>query len=91
MTEQRIYSRAELVERLDLGRYIGIAQYAAIRVAREAAAMLLGDERALKKIAEGRGRYSRDPLTHADNTIEDMKAVASAALAGEYPEPEGAP
>jgi hypothetical protein len=36
---------------------------------------------ALRQVAEGKGRFSRDPLTHADNTIEDMKALAIAAIA----------
>ena len=36
---------------------------------------------ALNKIALGEGRYNRDPLTHASNTIEDMKALARAAIA----------
>lgn len=36
---------------------------------------------ALRKIARGEGRFSRDHLTHCENTIEDMKAVADAALA----------
>ncbi len=40
---------------------------------------------ALQKILEGRGRYSRDRLTHAENTIEDMLALARAAL---LPPPE---
>ena len=35
---------------------------------------------ALKEIAEGKGRYSLDPLTHASNTIEDMKKLATDAL-----------
>ena len=35
---------------------------------------------ALEQIAKGEGRYSRDPLTHASNTIEDMTALARAAL-----------
>lgn len=39
-------------------------------------------EQALRQIAKGEGRFSRDPLTHASNTIEDMKALAVAALAG---------
>jgi len=37
----------------------------------------------LKEIAKGEGRYNRDPLTHASNTIEDMQALAIAALRGE--------
>ena len=37
---------------------------------------------ALSEIAEGRGRFSRDPFEHASNTIEDMKAIAVAALQG---------
>lgn len=40
---------------------------------------------ALKKIALGEGRYSRDQLTHASNTIEDMKALARAAIAKAQP------
>jgi hypothetical protein len=36
---------------------------------------------ALAKIAEGAGPYSRDPLTHAANTIDAMKALAVKALA----------
>jgi hypothetical protein len=36
---------------------------------------------ALKQIAKGEGRYSQDPLTHASNTIDDMKELAKAALA----------
>ena len=35
---------------------------------------------ALREIAKGEGRFSRDPLTHASNTIEDMKAIAEAAI-----------
>jgi hypothetical protein len=38
-------------------------------------------EAVLREIAEGRGRFSLDPLTHATNTIEDMKAIALRALA----------
>jgi hypothetical protein len=47
---------------------------------------IVGQRRALAIISEGRGRFSRDPLTHADNTIEDMKAHAAKALVGDYPE-----
>ena len=36
---------------------------------------------ALQQIAEGAGRYSKDPLTHAENCIEDMQAIARAAIA----------
>ena len=35
---------------------------------------------ALRTITKGEGRYSRDPLTHADNTIADLIAVAESAL-----------
>ena len=35
---------------------------------------------ALSEIAEGRGAFSRDPLTHADNCIRDMKQIAESAL-----------
>ncbi len=37
--------------------------------------------RALEEIAEGAGPFSRDPLTHAENCIDDMKERARAALA----------
>jgi len=47
---------------------------------------LEGMKRALERISEGRGRYSRDPLTHAANTIDDMKQTALDALNGKYPE-----
>lgn len=35
---------------------------------------------ALQEIAKGEGRYSTDQLTHASNTIEDMKELALRAL-----------
>lgn len=52
------------------------------------ATTIVGQRQALAKITEGRGRYVRDPLTHAGNVIEDMQAIATRALAGEYPEPD---
>lgn len=36
---------------------------------------------ALREIAKGAGPYSRDPLTHASNTIDAMRAIAKDALA----------
>lgn len=45
---------------------------------------------ALDAISRGDGRYGRDPLTHASNTIEDMKTVAVAALRSSDPEPTAA-
>lgn len=36
---------------------------------------------ALEDIAEGKGPYSRNQLTHAWNCIEEMKATAQAAIA----------
>ena len=36
---------------------------------------------ALHEIAKGRGAYSHDPLSHAENCIEEMKGIAKAALA----------
>ena len=38
---------------------------------------------ALKEISEGSGRFSKDPLRHAENCIEDMKKIAIAALTRE--------
>jgi hypothetical protein len=37
-------------------------------------------QEALSEIEKGEGRYSRDPLTHASNTIEDMRELARAAV-----------
>ncbi len=47
---------------------------------------ILNDERndllaVLKEIAKGEGEFDRDPLKHAENCIEHMKAVADAAIA----------
>lgn len=36
---------------------------------------------ALEEIAKGEGAYSRDPLKHAENTIESMKEIARSAIA----------
>lgn len=36
---------------------------------------------ALAVISHGSGKFSRDPLEHAANCIEEMKAIAEAALA----------
>lgn len=35
---------------------------------------------ALKEIVKGEGAFSRDPLTHATNCIDNMKAIARRAL-----------
>jgi hypothetical protein len=40
-------------------------------------------EAGLREIAKGEGEFSRDPLTHATNTIESMKAIATATLKGQ--------
>lgn len=37
-------------------------------------------EAGLKEIIEGKGAYSRDRLTHAENTIKDMKRIATDIL-----------
>lgn len=36
---------------------------------------------ALKEIAEGKGAFSRDHLTHASNVIDNMKGIAEKAIA----------
>lgn len=36
--------------------------------------------KALKEITKGEGAFSQDRLTHATNTIENMKDIAQAAL-----------
>ena len=43
---------------------------------------------ALREIAKARGAYSRDPLTHAGNTIESMAEIAKAALAHTWEIPD---
>lgn len=73
-----------LVERLraqDMGRM------EMLRALEEAATRIEELERerdelrkALQAISRGEGRFSRDPLTHASNTIEDMIDLANAAL-----------
>lgn len=54
-----------------------------LQVEREAKDM----EATLREIAKGEGRFSLDPLKHASNTVEDMKALADAALAKEEKRP----
>ena len=49
--------------------------------AQECEAACVVPREALEEIARGRGQYSLDPLEHAANTIEDMKALATTALA----------
>lgn len=39
-------------------------------------------EEALREVVKGEGRFSLDPLTHASNTIEDMRDIARRALSG---------
>jgi len=46
-------------------------------------AKLAAHEEAMSEIMKGEGRFSRDPLTHASNTIEDMKEIARAMLEAE--------
>ncbi len=36
---------------------------------------------ALRRIEAGEGAFSRDPLTHATNCIEEMTGIARAAIA----------
>jgi hypothetical protein len=42
--------------------------------------------KALEQIAKGEGRFSGDPYLHACNTIEDMQAIAVAALSAQTPD-----
>lgn len=44
------------------------------------ATRLASMEAALREIEKGEGRFSRDHLTHCENTVEDMKAIARRAL-----------
>lgn len=36
--------------------------------------------KALQEIVKGEGRFSMNPMIHAENTIENMKAIANEAL-----------
>lgn len=40
---------------------------------------------ALVEVAKREGAFSRDPLTHANSTIENMASIAEAALSSESP------
>lgn len=44
---------------------------------------------ALEEITEGKGAFNRDQLIHASNVIDNMKAIARAALAGAVVAPAG--
>ena len=46
----------------------------------DVAALLRETADALEEIAKGEGAYSMDQLTHAFNTIENMKSLAAPAL-----------
>ncbi len=35
---------------------------------------------AMEEITQRKGAYSRDPLTHAENTIDSMERIARAAI-----------
>jgi hypothetical protein len=52
-------------------------------ICQEAADRIEALEGALREIARGEGRFSRDPYEHACNTIEDLIAIARAALVPE--------
>lgn len=52
-----------------------------LRVVEDYPGQIAGYRAALTEILEGKGRYSRDQLEHASNTIEDMKEIAREALA----------
>jgi len=56
------------------------AQYPAIFPASSEGLRTKNLEAALREIAKGAGPFSRDPLTHAFNCIESMKAIAVEAL-----------
>lgn len=42
--------------------------------------------KALEEIAKREGAFSRDPLTHCQNTVDSMEAIATAALAQARPQ-----
>jgi hypothetical protein len=61
----------------ELGKWISELIISKSRLERENAEL----RAALEEIAEGSGAFSRDPLTHAANCIDNMKSIARAALA----------
>ena len=69
------YATVKLFERwIDLEEFE--AQYPAIFPASSEGLRTKNLEAALREIAKGAGPFSRDPLTHAFNCIESMKAIA---------------
>ena len=58
-----------------------LAFVAEARRAEAAEARIKGLVEALTTIAKREGRFLRDHLTHCENTVEDMGAVADEALA----------
>ena len=49
--------------------------------AQDLSAQLREARKALEEIAKGEGEFSRDPLQHAGNVMENMKGIARRALA----------
>ncbi len=41
-------------------------------------------ESALLEVSEGKGRFSINPMAHAENTVEDMKKIALGAILGTW-------
>ena len=60
------------------GRLIGMTSRKSVADLMAAAPGLLD---ALKEIAKGEGPFSTDHMTHAENTIDAMKAIAVEAIA----------
>jgi len=57
-------------------KYIGVMNINAVLKQQNAERL-----EALKEIAKTEGPYSRDPLTHAENVIENMASIANKAIA----------
>ena len=57
-------------------KYIGVMNINAVLKQQNAERL-----EALKEIAKTEGPYSRDPLTHAENVIENLTNIANKAIA----------
>ncbi len=80
MSANKLLANATRDELLEEIRLLGIAFNEEFEVKAKAQKEVGVLQNALKEIAKGAGRYSKDPLTHAGNTIEDMVKLASDAL-----------
>ncbi len=87
--DQKDHELAEARAEVEQLRADGATVAASIQAKRaeQAEAKLKAVVEALEQIVEGAGPFSRDPLEHASNCINAMKAAALAALAAAQEKP----